>query len=194
MKQITKLILILILTSCGNSNKDKTATKVDYIKTLIKKVGFQELPYSHDLMKDKEEYKYNVDRNSMDTLFFDDLNGHIIGVLPDTSKYYCFLYFGVGDVLYPCLTTIDKKGNKIDNKSICIGQCAGVMIDYDTCIDRVTIEKDLTINMFYKLHGFVEREDNITKVDTICNQMIWTGRITKNGKIEVKETELESCR
>jgi hypothetical protein len=192
MRHVLKLIFALTLISCVHNSHDRF--KVDYVRSLIKKVGFQNLPYSHDLIDDKIDSKYDINRNSLDTLYFNDLNSHIVGVLPDTTNFYCFLYFGVGDALYPCLTTIDKNGNKIDSKSICIGQCAGIMIQYDTCIDNVTIEKDMTINMYYRLHGFVNSKNDSNKIDTICNMMIWTGRIDKNGKIIVKESELQGCK
>jgi hypothetical protein len=189
MKCIRFFIFSTFLISCIQSNTYNFRAK--YIRSLIKKVGIQELPYSFDLTKDQIQSKYDIDRNSIDTLFFDDWNGHVAGVLPDTSNFYCFLYYSVGDALYPNLVTIDKKGKIIDKANICIGNCAGLMIDIDSCIDKVTINKDLSINLLYRVRGSAETRDSIPKTVKVNNQIIGKGKILKNGKIEISKGEIE---
>ena len=127
----------------------------------------------------------------MDTLFFD--SGSLGGVLPDTTSFYCILYYQVGDSLYPFLTTIDKDGNVIDNAPIGIGHCRGLLIDIESCVDQVTINRDLSIELFYKVVGSADTNDSIPKTVRICNQILGTGRVTKEGKIEIKKGELEQC-
>jgi hypothetical protein len=189
MKFIRIFIVSILLISCSQTSTDNIRAK--YISTLIKKVGIQELPYSFDLTKDQIISKHDINRNSIDTLFFDDWNGLVAGVLPDTSGYYCFLYYSVGDALYPNLVTIDKKGNIIDKANICIGNCAGLMIDIDSCIDKVTINKDLSIDLLYRVRGSVETQDSLHKTVKVNNQIKGKGKILEDGKIEISKGELE---
>jgi hypothetical protein len=192
MKYWTILTLITFI-SCGQRGKISTTDRVEYIRTLIKKVGVIQLPYDYDMVKRDIHSKYSVDKNSMDTLFFDDFNGSIEGVLPDTSNYFGFIYYKVGDSLYPFLTTIDKKGKIIDRQSIGIGACGGLAIDVDSCVDKVSINEKLEIDMFYKMRGTADTNDSIPQTVKICNWISGKGKITKDGKIEIRRGELEVC-
>lgn len=176
--------------ACHPEQQSSGPDKPKYIRELIHRTGFVALPYSHDLMSDKETYKYSIDENTIDTLFFNDRNSHIIGFLPDTTVYYGILYFGVGDDFYPCIMTIDKFGNKIDDKSICIGQCAGIMEEYSACIDKVTIEEDLSLQMYYHLDGYIDIQ---LSADTICEETTWSGNIEKTGKVCITESGSHTC-
>ena len=172
MKCWTILTLITFI-SCGQRNKISTTDR--------------------DMVKRDFHSKYSVDKNSMDTLFFDDFNGSIEGVLPDTSTYFGFIYYKVGDSLYPFLTTIDKKGQIIDRQSIGIGACGGLAIDVDSCVDKVSINEKLEIDMFYKMRGTADTNDSIPQTVKICNWISGKGKITKDGKIEIRKGELEVC-
>src|SRR5688572_3134579 len=113
MRHWTFLTLI-ILTSCGQQSNKQELSKAEHLRTLIKKIGFQKLPYTYDLSKSITNAKYSVDMNSMDTIFFD--SGSFGGVLPDTTNFYCILFYQAGDSMYPFLSTFDKKGNIIDTE------------------------------------------------------------------------------
>jgi hypothetical protein len=72
--------------------------------------------------------------------------------------------------------------------------CKGLLtVDVDSCVDKVTINKDLQIALLYKMRGSVETEDSIPKTVKLCNQIIGTGRITKKGKIEITKGDLQVC-
>ena len=192
MKYWTILIL-LIFSHCGQKKANSTSDRIEYIRALIKKVGIKELPYNYDMVKRNIHSKYSVDRNSMDTLFFDDLNGSIEGVLPDTSNYFGFIYYKIGDSIYPWLVTIDGQGKIIDRQQIGIGACGGLAIDVDSCVDRVSINKDLQIDMLYKMRGSADTNDSIPRAVKICNRIFGKGKITKEGKIEIILGKLEVC-
>ncbi len=184
-------ITVFVFYACVKKNTDTNAHRLEYIRALVKKVGFQSLPYSYDLMESKINTKFTVDIHSMDTLFFD--SGAFGGVLPDTTNYFAFLYYQTGDSLYPFLTTIDKNGNVIDTKNIGIGACRGLLIDIDSCIDRVTIRKNLEIELLYKMHGSTESNDSIPSIIKICNQIVGRGKITNEGRILLTKGELMIC-
>src|SRR5215831_10824324 len=117
----------IIIVGCEQKkNKASEANRIEYIRALVRQVGIQQLPFTYDLAKKNPDSRRQVDRSSMDTLFFDDLNGSVGGVLPDTLNYYGFIYYKVGDLLYPYLVTVDKKGDVIDRQLIGIGNCGGL--------------------------------------------------------------------
>jgi len=104
-----------------------------------------------------------------------------------------FSIYKVGDTLYPFLVTIDKKGNIFDRQPIGIGNCGGLAIDVDSCVDRVSINKNLEIDMLYKMRGSADTNDSIPQTVKICNRISGKGKITKEGKIELVKGELEVC-
>ncbi|MBI3220033.1 MAG: hypothetical protein HYZ44_11005 [Bacteroidetes bacterium] len=185
------LLTVFVLCACARKNENTEEQRLAHVRALIKRVGFQQLPYTYDLAESNIEAKYTVDMNSMDTLFFD--SGSFGGVLPDTTKYFAFLYYQPGDSLYPFLTTIDKKGNLIDTKIIGIGACRGLLIDIDSCVDKVSINNDLEIELLYKMRGTTETNDSIPKIIAICNQIMGTGKITIDGRIVIYKSERMNC-
>lgn len=192
MKALLLILTIGLLTSC-QSSADKKPDKSDLIRVLVKKAGLIETPWTHDLLADKESYSYLLDIESSDSVFYGDIEGQIIGVLPDTNDYYAILFYGVGDDLYPGITTFDKSGNKIDNSTICICNCAGIVEDFDTCIDKVTINKSLQFEMYFKLVTTVESEDSIGLMIDVCNERRLVGYIDKSGKFVFSEEEVGDC-
>lgn len=189
------LLALICFASCDKKEKqDETREskpdRVKYLKQLIQKIGFQELPYTYDLAKRVIDSKYQVDQNTNDTLFF--AAGSFGGVLPDTSKFYSVLTYQAGDSLYPFLTVIDRQGNVIDVQNIGIGHCRGLIIDIDSCVDLVKIDKDLKIELLYKMRGTAAIDSTNQEVK-VCNTIIGNGKITDAGKIEIKKSDLIVC-
>ena len=181
---------LILLTTCGQRETKKVTDKVGHLKNLMTKIGFIKLPFTYDIAASKIDSKHFMDHNSMDTLFFD--SGQFQGVLPDTTNFYCFLYYQPGDSLYPFLTTVDKSGNVIDTQNIGFGYCNGLLIDIDRCIDQVTIEKDMGLDLLYIATGTAEN-DSTKQTIKICNKIVGTGKINEKGKIEINKTEIEDC-
>ncbi|MFM8912618.1 MAG: hypothetical protein ACKOE6_06860 [Flammeovirgaceae bacterium] len=184
---------ILFFSSCGQKARQLTTERATYIRELAKRVGTQQLPFEYDMAKGNPDSRYNINKYSLDTLFFDDLNGRVGGVLPDTSRYYGFIYYKVGDSLYPFLLIISKKGKVIDRKPIGIGHCGGLAIDIESCVDKVSINKELEIDLLYTMRGTAETNDAIPKTIKTCNSISGKGTITKEGKIKITKGELEVC-
>lgn len=184
---------LLLFISCGQQKSgqenNRQISKIEYLRTLIRKIGVQELPYTYDLAISNPNAKYAVDYNSMDTLFFD--SGSFGGVLPDTTNFYCIIYYQAGDSLYPFLKTFDKSGNAIDNENIGLGHCRGLLIDIEKCVDQVTINDKLEIDLFYKVTGVAE--DTTGQTFKICNKATGTGKILADGQIEIVKGSIGSC-
>lgn len=169
--------------------REKETNRGRQLRHLIKRIGVQELSYQYDLVKGPGQGVYQSDPGSTDTLFFyGDL---IAGVLPDTSEYFGIIHYQVGDMLYPFVSTFEKSGNLIARKRIGVGACGGLTIDIDTCVDQVTINKNLEIESVYKVIGIAE--DSTGQEIRICNQIKGKGKITSKGRIEYSETEIIDC-
>jgi len=198
---IQRLLIILFfigLISCNSSKqtvKEPQEIKLEQIRNVIQKTGFVILPLIFDANIDgtlKSDYK--VDFKSNDSLIFESDIWSIVGFLPDTTDYFAFLFYTVGDMLYPTIMTIDKKGNKIDRQIICAAGCAGhTVLEVSSCYDSVWISKDLKIKSISKVIGTVITEDSIPQTLNICNMRQLTGFIDKNGKIKTKDSELIDC-
>jgi hypothetical protein len=191
------IALILVgLLSCNTtkqtSNKD---IKIEHIRKVIQVSGFVKLPLIFDASIDNSlKSNYSVDFESNDTLIFDRDIYDIIGFLPDTSDYYGILFHTIGDMLYPTILTIDKKGNKIDRKIIYVTLCAGqAAMDVASCYDSVWIYSDLKIESISKVIGTIETEDSIPQTLNICNIRTLKGLIDRNGRISLKSSDIIDC-
>jgi hypothetical protein len=197
---IQRFILIALIfvgfLSCNTikqtSNKD---IKIEHIRKVIQVSGFVKLPLIFDASIDNSlKSNYSVDFESNDTLIFDRDIYDIIGFLPDTSDYYGILFHTIGDMLYPTILTIDKKGNKIDRKIIYVTLCAGqAAMDVASCYDSVWIYSDLKIRSISKVIGTIETEDSIPQTLNICNIRTLKGLIDRNGRISLKSSDIIDC-
>jgi hypothetical protein len=200
MKQEALLILLIFfgLSSCNSTKqaeKQPNEIKLEQIKRAIHKSGFVKLPLAFDANNENSfESTYVIDLNSNDSLIFDSDMYSIVGFLPDTTGYYAILFHTVGDMLYPTILTLDKKGKKIDRQIICASGCAGhAFVDVISCYDSVWVNKDLRIMAVSKVRGTVEIDDPIPQTIDICNMRILEGSIEKTGKIIIKPSDLIDC-
>jgi hypothetical protein len=199
---IDKSLLIILISicfqSCNTSKQKKEQSldvRVEQLQMVIQKSGFIKLPLVFDANIDNSlKSTYNVDFKCNDSLIFDSDIYSIVGFLPDTTMYYAFLFHTVGDMLYPTIMTLDKKGNKIDRQIINAMGCAGhAAIDVKNCYDSVWIYSDLKIKSISKVIGTVDIEDSIPQTLDICNMNIFEGLIEVNGKIKIKSSYLIDC-
>ena len=167
----------------------------EQIQYVISKSGFIKLPLEFDAsIETALKSNYSIDRTTNDTLLFDEGIYDIVGFLPDTTDYYAFLHLTVGDMLYPTITTMDKNWQKIDEKIICTGGCAGhLQLLVTSCYDSVWIYPDLKIKSVSRVTGTVEIDDTASQVLKICNMSILDGFIDKDGKIEIDRSDLIDC-
>ncbi len=173
------LIITSFMLLFGCVQKEQPGNnRATYIRELAKRVSTQKLPFKYDMANDNPDLRHKISKNSLDTLYFHDLNGSVGGVLPDTSTYFGFIFYEVGDSFYPFLLTVDNEGRIIDRQSIGIAHFGGIAIDVESCVDMVSIGEDLQIDMLYTLYGTSETNDSIPKTIEVCNKISGNGSIT----------------
>ena len=190
------LPIIFVLVCVFSCDTKKQRTKSEQIQYVIKESGFIKLPLEFDAsIETALEGRYSVNRASDDTLLFESGIRDIIGFLPDTTNFYAFLHLTIGDMLYPTIVTMDKSWQKIDEKFICTGGCAGhAQLDVISCYDSVFVYKDLSIKAISKVIGTVEvYRDSTSEIFDICNMVIVDGFIDKNGRISINKSGLIDC-
>lgn len=188
-------IFLIACDSHGLNDKKAHDIKIEHFKTVIERSGFIKLPLIFDAnIGNSLKINYNVDLKGKDSLIFDSGIRNIIGFLPDTTEYYAFLFYTVGDMLYPTIMTFDKKVNRIDRQIINAAGCAGhAALDIISCYDSVWINSQLKIKSVSRVIGTVETEDSIPKILNICNVRKVDGLIKKSGKIIIKNSDLIDC-
>jgi len=194
---MTRSFLLIILTLFFSCKTDKPKNKYEQIQHVIEKSGFIKLPLVFDAnIEGILKTNYSVNYAGDDTLLFKD-NGifELVGFLPDTTNYYAFIYFTIGDMLYPTIVTMDKNWQKIDEKIICTWGClTSPLVNVISCYDSVWIYEDLRIRSVSRVVGAIEiEEDSTLEVLDICSMKILDGFIDKTGKINIKESGLKNC-
>lgn len=111
----------------------------------------------------------------------------LMGVVPDTSKFFTFLFYYPADDLAPYLITFDKKGNLIDNHMT--GYNCGAGCGFYCNGSVFILNKDLSfLSRQVTYEG--ECEDDTDNMDTTkVYYEVWErkGKILANGKIREDE-------
>ena len=198
MKQ--RILLIILTSFCMFScTTDKPKTKREQIQHVIKTCGFIKLPLSFCPDLDYVlQSKYHVNLASDDTLLFDNVY-NIVGFFPDTTNYYAFLHRPIENWSHPAIVTMDKNGQKIDEKIIRTTKSCEEHIQFSTTSisDIILIYKDLTFESISKAKGVVGIDDindyPFSQMLDTCSMIILEGFIDKNGKINSKERNIINC-
>jgi hypothetical protein len=169
--------------------------KLNRIRQAVIGAGFINLPLQFDANSESlYERKYNVDIKGNDTLVFDRDIYSIVGFFPDTNNYFSFLFYTVGDMLYPTIMTINKQGDKVSRQIINATGCSGhSIIDVTSCYDSVWVGRELGIKSLSRVVGTLETDDSIPKLLNICNIIKVEGYVKRNGKIILKTSEIIDC-
>ena len=95
--------------------------KEQKLRELISKTQILELPIFLDI-NNSEKYANLTGLGKLinPNIKYESDVTPVLGVLPDTSNYYHFLCYGIGDALYPKMISFDKKGNLLQDKLICL--------------------------------------------------------------------------
>ncbi len=121
VKIILPLSLLITTISCKKESKtvtNKSAQPIDVVRNCYNKAVKLKLPLTWEntantLPVDEDEVIRLTD-NDLKVFDGDNQPIHLIGVLPDTSRFFTFLFHYPGDDLLPYLITFDRSGKKID--------------------------------------------------------------------------------
>ena len=190
------IMIVIVLCSCKgqhpvNSTLPQQKTRVIYIRELVNRIDRITLPYKHNLVSDSEKTcSYTYNEHGYDTLFLKPEQAQIIGLLPDTSKFFGILYFYPGDDMVPCLVTFSKTGIQIDDQSLTNSTCAGGGCDIDSCNAETFIDKSLEISMWQRT-VITECDDKGEKKKNAASLIYiqQKGHINEEGKIMLNKPE-----
>ena len=98
----------------------------------------------------------------------------------------------IGDDLYPALRIFNEQGDKISQGAICLGICAGLGVDYEYCLEDLTVDQQLNINSSDCAKLLLENDEDYSLIDTVYNWKVGKGHVTAEGDIVIEEGQLES--
>ncbi len=118
--------------------------------------------------------------DEIDTLIFgDDYPVSIIGIVPDSTKYFCFFYLIPAEDALPTVVTFNKNGGLISRKRLTDSCWQGCESD---CRSIVTINPDLSIIFSYEEYLFVCEEDTFSNIPFEANGYIEYSKILETGE------------
>jgi len=190
MKKILIVILGLIFfSSCNNSGNEKERA----FREFMNKFEPLETPITINVHSDLNCDCKALDQNSTDSLFiqFRNSNTRSFGFIPDTTDFYAFIYFYIGDSRYFWVKTFDKSYNKIADTSIlnengympatrCLDGSSNILFDKD--FRFMTID---SLNYLYC--DSLGEEIGVTDSVVYKNVLVRTIKIEKNGRIIINE-------
>jgi hypothetical protein len=129
-----------------------------------------------------------------DSIFSSDFRNaggdvYLMGLLSDTTNFYGFTFVSVAAAGNPGLITFDKNGNRIDLRLLTKENCYIIVGDILLCKEYTTINKDWSLDYYFK--SIVAGEGEST--DTICSHLISRGLVNKIGKIETGQITQIDC-
>jgi len=128
-------------------------------------------------------------KEDLDTLVFgNDIPASIIGIVPDTSNYYCFFYLIPADDALPAVVTFNKKGELISRK--CLTETCWQGAESD-CESILTISPTLEISFSYREYQYdSDDEGYYSNTPYEASGYVETSRIQTNGEwILIKRIE-----
>lgn len=189
-------MLAFLISGCQSEpNVSKDAVPPFYLRNLMDSVGAIQLPFKYNMVDEDKPPGYVLTAKPKD-LLFSSYGGIVFGYLPDTSNFYGMLHLDIGDDFYPILSTYQKDGARIDRRSVGLGNCAGLGVDYEFCLEDLSIDEKLNISSSYCAKLLLESKEDYTIIDTLINEEHGKGRIDKQGKIWIKESgilEVNEC-
>lgn len=117
----------------------------------------------------------------LDTLIFGEyIPVYVIGILPDTSNYFCFFYFIPADDALPAVATFNKKGELISRKCLIESCWKGAESD---CEAILSISPKLEISFSYREYLYeADDEGYYSNTPYEASGYIETSKIAENGE------------
>jgi hypothetical protein len=197
MKYLLALsIVVVFFSSCSNDNEKKLSdTASPVFRSYLSKFKVIEMPFyfnGWDGNSLDTKKLFLLDSSSNDKLFFLDRNNTFTwgyGMLPDTSKYYSLIYFGMSEEKFPILATYSKQGKLIDHSSLVVHGCGSDCgLSYCSFSARISNNLSIVLSDTLKYEGTCDNLGMKPNSDTTFINVI-NGTIDDNGFIKLgKET------
>lgn len=187
-------IIATTLLSCKQKTEKTTASTkplpIDVIREYYNKVEKLKLPLNwNEYLAANTQHILFTDNDTLE--FGQGVQEHsLIGVFPDTSKYFGFLLSYPGDDVYPIIMTFDKMGKRISFESDFNYGCGGSDCEYICNYSDFIVEK----NLFYSItKSYIKAcEDETENMDTTNVEYRVTevhGQISRTGKVKVEKAK-----
>jgi|GEM_PF-2301855 len=153
--------------------------RLKYIRQLYSIYPAINLPFTYQTQESLAITDIDTE-DEIDTLIFgDDYPVSIIGIVPDSTKYFCFFYLIPAEDALPTVVTFNKNGGLISRKRLTDSCWQGCESD---CRSIVTINPDLSIIFSYEEYLFVCEEDTFSNIPFEANGYIEYSKILETGE------------
>ncbi len=175
-------------------DKKHKVSKLERLKVWTDSTHILELPFRANF-DTTTEGTFRVKFWEADSIFSSDFRNaggdvYLMGLLSDTTNFYGFTFVSVAAAGNPGLITFDKTGNRIDLKRLTKENCYIIVGDILLCKEYTTINKDWSLDYYFK--SIVAGEGEST--DTVCSHSISRGLVNKIGEIDVGQITQIDCK
>jgi hypothetical protein len=189
------LIILSLGCKIKNENSDKIKpSKLQRLEYIRDSIGFISLPFIANFDSTIKN-TYRIFMSEDDSIFRQEFQRlgdlYLIGFLPDTTNFYCILFNSVAAVVQPGLITLDKRGNKVSSAYLTKENCLIYVGDILLCKEYTIINKDLTLDYYYK--SIVIQEKSDFSLDTVCTNLERKGKINNKGEITIGQMNVINC-
>ncbi|MDH4474516.1 MAG: hypothetical protein QE487_18065 [Fluviicola sp.] len=172
--------------------ENQNQQRLTHIRKLYSQYHAIQLPFHYQT---SDTVSYIPAEEPLDTLIFGEyIPVYVIGILPDTSNYYCFFYLIPADDALPAVATFNKKGELISRKLLIESCWKGAESD---CESILRISPTLEINFSYREYQYdADDEGYYSNTPYEAAGYIETSKIASNGewilieRIEQSQEEL----
>ena len=158
----------------GNQNQQR----LTHIRKLYSQYPAIQLPFQYQT---SDTVTRILAENDLDTLVFGNtVPVFIIGIVPDTSNYFCFFYLIPADDALPAVVTFNKQGESISRKCLIESCWKGAESD---CEAILSISPTLEIIHSYREYEYdADDEGYYSNTPYKASGYIETSRIGVNGE------------
>lgn len=159
-----------------NNNLIRLA-RLRYIFTIYPQIA---LPFSYHVQGGSTKGIYLDEIDAI--IIKDDTPISILGILPDTTNYFCLFYFIHADDVLPAMISYDKNGMLISQKRLAESCWQGCESD---CRSILKINKDLTIELDYEEFLFECDDDRFSNIPNEASGYVEYSKIDGDGQLTV---------
>lgn len=158
--------------------ENRNQQRLSHIRKLYSQYPAIQLPFHYQT---SDTVSHIPAEEPIDTLVFGEyIPVYVIGILPDTSNYFCFFYLIPADDALPAVVTFNKKGELISRKLLIESCWKGAESD---CEAILRISSTLEISHSYREYQYdADDEGYYSNTPYKASGYIETSKIAANGE------------